>query len=125
MSVLPDPADLAAIADRIAGHAAAARDRASRLDRAVAAAGWTGSAASAFHLEAQVASDTLRSAASRLDDAADALRRHAARISGLLAGLIRLGTAELGLVKDALTDPGQLLPDTVDLIGDALNAIGL
>jgi uncharacterized protein YukE len=132
MSVLPDPADLTAIADRIGAHAAAARERAARLDRAVAATGWTGFAASAFHAEAQVATGTLRSAAVRLDDAADALRRHAARISALLSGLARLGSAELNLLKDGLVHPDRVLGDAVDVVGesahvirDALGAFGL
>ena len=132
MSALPDPAELAAIADRIAAHAAATRDRAAELDRAVAATGWTGAAATAFGLEAKMATDTLRSAASRLDTAADALRRHAARTSGLLADLARLGSAELELIGDVALHPGQVLPDALhildgglDLVGDALDVLGL
>jgi len=124
MSVLPDPADLAAIADRIAAHAAATRDRAARLDHAVAAVGWKGFAAAAFDHEAQLATDTLRNAAARLDAAADALRRHAARISVLIADIVQLGADELDLVKDALTHPGQVLPDTVGLVGDGVHAVG-
>jgi hypothetical protein len=132
MSALPDPADLVAIAARIAAHAAATRDRAVRLDRAIATTGWTGTAAAAFHLEAQPATDALRTASARLDAAADALRRHAGRISGLLADVARLGVAELGLVEDVLVHPGQVLPDVAhvvddgfDVVGDALDLIGL
>jgi uncharacterized protein YukE len=124
MSVLPDPADLAAIADRIAAHAAATRDRAARLDRAVAATGWTGVAAAVFHDEAQLATDTLRNAAARLDAAADALRRHAARIGTLIADIVHLGADEVGLMKDALTHPGQVLPDAVDVAGDGIHVLG-
>jgi hypothetical protein len=124
MSVLPDPADLAAIADRIAAHAAVTRERAARLDHAVVATGWSGIAAAAFHLEAKLATDSLRSAAARLDDAADALRRHAARIGALIADIARLGTDELGLVKDALTDPHRVLPDTIGVLGDGVHVLG-
>jgi len=124
MSVLPDPADLVAIADRIAAHAAATRDRAARLERAVAATGWAGFAASAFDHEAQLATGTLRSAAARLDTAADALRRHAARISSLIGDIVHLGADEVGLAKDALTHPGQVLPDAVDVAGDGVRVVG-
>lgn len=123
MSVLPDPAELAAIADRISAHAAAARERALRLDHAVAATGWSGAAAVAFHHEAQSATGALRTAAARLDSAADALRRHAAQVGVLLADLARLGTDELDLVKDALGHPGRLLPDTLHAIGDGVHAL--
>lgn len=124
MSVLPDPADLAAIADRIAAHAAATRDRAARLDHAVAVTGWTGIAANAFELEARLATDSLRGAADRLDTAADALRRHAARISALINDLARLGADELGLVTDVLTDPRGVVPDTLSVVGDGVHVLG-
>jgi uncharacterized protein YukE len=123
MFLLPDPADLVAIAGRIAGHAAATRDRATRLDHAIADTGWTGAAAAAFRLEARPAIDTLRGAANRLDDAADALRRHAARIGDVLADLARLGSAELDLAGDLVLHPGQVLPDVVDVVGDGAHVV--
>lgn len=124
MSLLPDPAHLAAIADRIAAHAAATRDRAARLDRAVAATGWTGAAAAAFHLEAELTTDALRIAAARLDTAADALRRHAARIGALIADIVQFGADELGLAKDVLTHPYRVFPDTLDVVGDGVEILG-
>lgn len=123
MSVLLDPAELAAIADRIAAHAAATRDRAFRLDHAVSATGWTGLAASAFDHEARMVTDRLRNAAARLDTAADALRRHAARVSALLADLARLGADELELAKDAIFHPDQLVPDAIGIVGDGYHAV--
>ena len=124
MSLLPDPAHLAAIVDRITAHAAATRERAARLDHAVAATGWTGTAAGAFHLEAQLASDALRASAARLDTAADALRRHAARIEALLADIVQFGADELGLAKDVLTHPYRVLPDAIDVVGDGVHVAG-
>jgi hypothetical protein len=123
MPVLPDPAVLAAIADRIAAHAAAARDRAIGLDRAVATTGWAGAAAGAFDLEARVATDALRTAAARLDEAADALRRHAARIGTVLADVARLDLAGIELAKDAVTHPDRLLADSADVVGAGLHVV--
>lgn len=124
MPGLPDPADLDALADRIAGHAGATRARATRLGAAVAATGWRGPAASAFGNQAEFAVAGLRAAALRLDDAADALRRHARHIGALFAGVQRLGVDELGLLDDALFHPGQLIPDTGELIGDGVGVLG-
>jgi len=124
MSLLPDPVDLVAIADRIAAHAATTRDRATRLDQATAATGWTGPAAASFEVEARLATDTLRGAANRLDDAADALRRHAARVGAILNDLVHLGSAELGLAGDLVRHPGQVLPDVVGVVGDSAHVVG-
>jgi uncharacterized protein YukE len=133
MPTLPDPAALCAVADRIAGHAAAARDRATRLDQAGAATGWTGAAALAFLSQLQLASSSLRYAAGRLDDAAEALRHHAAQVGALLGDIARLGTAEVGLVDDlvhlrpdrALGDVGDIVGSAGSIVGDALHVIGL
>ena len=124
MSVLPDLADLTAIAGRITAHAAATRDRAGRLDAAVAATGWTGSAAAAFQVEAHLAAATLRNAAGRLDFAADALRRHAARISGPLADIAQAGKDGFHLAEDLALHPDQIVPDAAHLAGDGLHLIG-
>jgi uncharacterized protein YukE len=132
VSVLPDPAELNAIADRIAGHAAAARDRAARLDGSIAGVGWRGPAAAAFLVQAQFATGSLRGAASRLDDAADALRRHAARVGAMVGDLARVGIAGVNLaddlvhvrVGDAMHDVGDVVSGAGDVLGDALGALG-
>jgi uncharacterized protein YukE len=124
VSLLPDPAELTAVADRIAGHAAAARERAIRLEHAVAATEWRGFAAGAFFAEAQMATSALRSAAARLDTAADALRRHAERVGALIAHVVRLGQDGLELLGDTFRHPDEVLPDAARLAGDAVDLVG-
>ena len=124
VSALPDPADLLAVADRIAGDAAAARERAGRLERAVADAGWRGFAADAFGAEAHLAAGSLRSAAAGLDHAVDALRRHVARVSGLVEDLVRVGSHEVDLLGDILLHPDEVMPDVGQLLGDGLDLVG-
>jgi hypothetical protein len=124
MSLLPDPADLVAIAGRITGHAEATRHRATQLEQTIAATDWTGLAAAAFRVEAQLATDTLRCAAARLDAAADALRRHAARVGDMLADLARLGSDELGLAGDLVRHPSEVPADAVHIVGDGIEVVG-
>jgi hypothetical protein len=131
MVFLPDPAELDALADRISGHASAARERAWRLGTAAAALDWQGVAATAFRGEAHVVVAGLRGAAGRLDDAADALRKHAARLHPIiddlkLFGIDGLHTAEDVVLNPAnlLSDAGNLLSDAGSLFGDALGLFG-
>lgn len=107
MSLLPDPAELRAIADRIGAHAAAARARAHALGRETAELPWRGRAADVFGGSVAEVVGDLRLAAARLDDAADALRRHATRIGD---------ASDLGLVEGALTH---------GVLGGALSVVGL
>jgi WXG100 family type VII secretion target len=140
MSLLPDPAELRALAGRIDSHADAARKRADRLGAAVAATGWHGRAARAFEGQAETALAGLRAAAGRLDDAADALRRHADNVDSVLAaitGLVRAGVAGmeelLALPADALRGLGDGLVSAgggvISTVGDVadsvLGAVGL
>jgi hypothetical protein len=132
MSFLPDPAELEAIADRISRHAAATRSRASQLGAAVASADWHGVAADAFTVEAYVVLSALRSAAGRLDDAADALRRHAGKVGALFDDLRSLGADGVQTLEDAVLHPSRLvsdgkrlLSDGKHLAGDALDLVGL
>jgi uncharacterized protein YukE len=134
MSLLPDPAEMRAIADRISAHATAVRTRAAHLDAAVAGAAWHGPAARAFDASALGVIHGLRSAAGRLDDAADALRRHARRVEHALAALSRAAHAAghvLGdagdILTDVATDPTDLPGDITNLasdVGDALSSVG-
>jgi uncharacterized protein YukE len=124
VSALPDPFELRAIADRIAGHAAAARERAERLERATAAVGWDGFAAEAFDGQAHLATGALRSAAARLDDAADTLRREADRIGRLIADAVRLGGDVVELLTDGLFHPDEVLGDVGHLVRDGADLAG-
>lgn len=133
MPPLTDPDELLAIADRITGHAGAARERADRLARAVAAVAWHGPAAALFHESADVVLGGLRTSAARLEDAAHALRVHARRVAGVLAAL-RRAAEDLDVLGDAHAllrgagavagDTRGLAGDTVGLLGDAVRALG-
>lgn len=139
MSLLPDPHELLAIADRIARHADAARTRADQLAAAVDSADWRGAAADVFHDKAHGVVTGLRTSAGRLDDAAAALRVHAHRVAHVLAELDRLGhdVTHLGgdlahTARDILTAPGNLgndaghlLHDGADLVHHTLDLVGL
>ena len=135
MSFLPDPGELRAIATRIDQHAHAARACADRLGFAVADAGWQGRAAQAFQAQAHVAVVGLRLAAGRLDDAADALRRHAGNV-GAVAGAVEAAAraglltgeellAHSGAVLRGLTGgAGAVVHAGSDLVGGVLDVIG-
>src|SRR3954467_12718523 len=73
--LIPDTDAMYAVADRITGHAAAARQRGGALGAALAAVDWHGLAADAFDAMSHGVLVGLRSAADRLDDAAAALRK--------------------------------------------------
>jgi hypothetical protein len=131
MSFLPDPGELYAVADRIGQHAVATRERALRLSAAIGALDWRGLAAAAFRAEALVTIAALRAAAGRLDDAAAALRRHAARVGAVYNDVKHLGADGLQTLADSvlrperlLSDGEQLLADGADLVGDALGLVG-
>jgi hypothetical protein len=130
--LLPEPAHLFAVADRIGDHASASRHRAAHLGAAVSAAGWHGIAADAFHAQAHSALATLRSSAGRLDAAADMLRRHAARVRAVSDDIERATLDGLRLSGDVFTAPGRLFADGRDLVfdgaglaADALSLVGL
>lgn len=117
MSLLSDPAELDALADRVSAQAVAARARALGLAASVAAVTWHGVAARAFALEAHTVIAGLRSAAAHLDDTADALHRHARRVrtmQGLLDSAICAG---LPVLEGALRGGRALLDGVRDLDG--------
>ena len=114
--LLPDPAELRALAGGIDAAAHATRLRADRLGATLAATGWHGPAARAFLAQAEFVLSALRGSAGRLDDAADAARRHAARVDVLvqtLTGLVRAGLATL---PDLLALPSDVLQN-IDALG--------
>jgi hypothetical protein len=114
-----------ALADRIAAHAQATRHRAGQVGAAVGAAQWRGTAADAFYGQANILISGLYSAAGRLDDAADALRRHAYRVLEQLQQLAQF-THDLGSFGgdvvhgfgDMLLRPQRLLGDGVSVFCD-------
>ena len=112
MPMLPDPDTLLAVADRIARHAAVLRRHADVLGASVGHATWHGTAARSFALEALEVCATLRRSADRLDAAANALRRHAARVRAVLHDLAHAATAVL-MTTEAAT--GAAVGATVDI----------
>ena len=135
--LIPDPAELRALAGRVAHAADTARACADRLGWAVAATGWHGRAARAFAVQAEVAIGGLHTAAGRLQDAAGALRRHADHVDDVLnvaLGLVRLG---LGPLPDVLAHTPELLrplgaelhdvataaKDVISDVGDTADAV--
>ncbi|MEP7019879.1 MAG: hypothetical protein ABI808_04445 [Pseudonocardiales bacterium] len=79
-----DPSELYAIADRITRHAEALRSTATTLAAAMAQDRWRGIAAEVFGAQAGSVLKDMWACARRLDDAADALRRHARWVEGVL-----------------------------------------
>lgn len=145
MSLFPDPGEMFAIADRIAAHARTVRARARILHRAVDSTGWQGPAATAFRVSADGVLLALASCADRLDDAADAMRRHACTVrkeldvlDHLRSVLIGVGIDVFDLVHAGVVTPVELLhgaghvldhvdgllDDAGNLIDDAGHAIG-
>jgi uncharacterized protein YukE len=125
MSPIPDPHEMLAVADRIAAHAQATRGRARQLAAAVAAVDWHGTAADAFHGQAGLVINGLRRSADRLDDAADALRRHADAVMMTLVQLADIGVDVTHLgghvlhgIRDYLLHPVGLLDDSVSILSD-------
>lgn len=131
VNALPDPAEMRAIADRIAAHAAATRAHADRLGRRVQYTEWHGGAADTFRTASDFVLANLRRSAGRLDAAADALRRHAAQVQEVLDRLQQL-TGDLSglagdttdLLHDDVLDPLAVPGDTVSVIGDGADLVG-
>ena len=130
MGVLPDPAELAAVAGRLGAHAAAAAAEAHRLDAALAAVTWRGPAASAFGLAAADVTAGLRRAAGGLDEAAWLLRCHAARVAATIDALRHVVCDGIGLAAalsagsvDEMLHPTHLLNDTTSVLGTAGHAV--
>jgi hypothetical protein len=113
------------MASRIGAHADAARAEARRLDATVARLRWDGTAAAAFLLLAGDVIAGLRTSADRLDDAADALRRHAANVAAALESLVRgatdavcLGGGLLHGITDEVLHPSRLIGDGLQVLDD-------
>jgi hypothetical protein len=117
-----DPSELRAIARRISDHAGRVRTQATTLSAAVQTAHWYSPAANQFRDRAGAISATMIRAAGELDDAADAMMRHADRVSGLL-DLLR---AEAGAVASGVEHGAHaVLSGAVHAGGSVLHAVGL
>jgi len=115
-----DPGELHAIADRIARHADAVRSNAAALAAAIAHDHWRGTAAEVFAAEAGSLLADMRAAARRLDDAADALRRHAARVQGLIDVVRRAWADVEGWSQALVHDVSDLVVGDGGLLDDAI-----
>jgi uncharacterized protein YukE len=115
---LIDVSELYRIAERISRHADAVRTSATTLAAAVAQDQWRGIASEVFAAEASRLLRDMRVCAGRLDDAADALRRHAGRVSGLLDEARKVWDSVVG-VGEAVVD------DVAHAVGGTLRAVGL
>jgi uncharacterized protein YukE len=124
MSVIfADPVELHAIADRISRHADAVRSNASMLAAAIATDRWRGLAAQVFSAQAGSVRKDMWACAGRLDDAADALRRHARRVQGAL-DFLKLGVAGVeGWGATIAHEVGGFLVGAEGLLEDALTRI--
>jgi hypothetical protein len=80
MAVLTDPATLETVARHISGHGEDLRGRASRLVAAAENVRWRSPAATTFRGDVHDLAVAFRRAAGEIDDAAHALRRHAAAV---------------------------------------------
>src|SRR4051794_25984347 len=121
-SLLPDPAELRALAGRIDSHARAMRARADRLGWLVAAASWHGLAASTFDRQVELTLRGLRGAAGRLEDAADALRRHADNIARVIDTLVAIVQLGLGTMEELLSRPVEVLHTVASAVGDVTDS---
>ena len=134
-----DPSELYAIADRISRHADSVRSSATALAAAVTNDHWRGIASDVFSAEARSVLSDMWACAGRLDNAADALRRHARRVEAVLGALRQFWREGknfsgdlLEIDADVFTDPGDvfgdvgnLLADAGGLVHDGLSLIGL
>ena len=124
MPSLPDPDHLCCLASRITSHACLARQEAHRLAVSAGAVTWSGFAAATFDAQAAEIVWSLRRCADRLDDAADALRRHAAVVGHVVDTLLRCGHDALDVASavaygtvDDLMHPAAAIDDAVSGLG--------
>lgn len=122
--IFADPNQLYAIADRIDRHADEVRAGASRLAATAGELDWKGMAADSFRQDAHGVVHSLHAAAGRLDDAADALRRHAANVSHMLVQLARMVADGVAFGADAGATFADLFTNPGDLAGDASGLLG-
>jgi uncharacterized protein YukE len=115
--LLPDISESYRVADRIARHADAVRTAAGTLAAAIAHDRWRGIAADVFSIEATSLLRDMRAAAERLDDAADALRRHSGRVDALLARAGRIVDDVVGAGAVAVHDVARAVDAGLSVVG--------
>ncbi len=120
LSVFADPAELRAVAHRIARHADHLRVRAAALAIAAEQARWYSPAAAGFRAQVQGITRDLRRGAGELDAAAAAMLRHADRV-GSVADLLRSEWDSLVLGGQAVL--GDLAEIGESALGDVGHAI--
>jgi uncharacterized protein YukE len=130
MSLLPDPHELRAVAARVTAAAAAVRAQAAHLQARATGVAWQGAAATAFELLAGDVIAGLRRSADRLDDAADALRWHAAAVERAITALLHASSEALAIgtglahgVADEVLHPSRLVADTASLVSSGAGLV--
>jgi uncharacterized protein YukE len=113
-----DTAELHAVAHRIRSHSDALRARAVALAARSENAHWHSRAADAFRAHVRQVTATMRSAAGRLDDAADALDRHANRVHQRIEQMERLAAG-------AVAGGADLIEGVGGAVGSVLHGIGI
>ena len=88
MAVLTDPARLDALARHISSHADDLRTRSVRLAAAPEGVRWRSTAARVFRADVRGLAGDFRRAANRVDDAAQAMRRHASAVRHVQAAIL-------------------------------------
>lgn len=116
--LIGDPDELHAIADRITRHADAVRVSAGTLAAAVAGDHWHGFASDVFDAEAAALMHAMRACAARLDDAADALRRHAGRVQAVLDEVKRVWHAIEGVGMAVVHEIGDVAAGASEIVVD-------
>src|SRR4051794_11395618 len=126
-----DPLELRALAGRLNHHADAIRRVRDRAGAASRRDGWHGAAAVAFVAVLSPALASTTRAAVRIDDAADALRRLATAVEGLLEDVRRAAHDGIALLdaggaasRDIVSDPARVPADLVEVARDAGNVVG-
>jgi uncharacterized protein YukE len=113
-----DPGELYAVAERISRHADAVRSNATTLAAAAANDRWHGLASEVFSAEAGSLLRDMRACAGRLDDAADALRRHAGRVKGAFDEIKKTW-------HDVEEFGATVVHDVAGVVDDTLSVVGL
>jgi uncharacterized protein YukE len=120
MAVPIDPAVLEGVARHISEHADDLRARASRLAAAADHVRWHSSGADGFRGDVRHLVDAFRRAATGVDDAADALRRHAAavrRAEAVLRAAERVAAGAVHGAHDVGKTAVNAAEDTVKSLG--------
>ena len=118
-----EPDVLDAHARRLSADAAGVRARAGALDAAVAQLSWQGPASQAFRRSVERDADHLHRAARELDEAAAAMRAHAAEVQARLARIRALEQAVSGWFDDQLRSLQAAARAVADAVSDPLAAV--